>query len=132
MTSTEDQADFIVTPGSTPDSGKVTMDEAVTDFFEIETVVLNAAIGNSTSDNVTILGTGAGNEVTFTGSTTSAGDATVEVDNRAVVELENFDNDSTVVLDTGSGDDQIDITVNAATFFDNIDVLAGNPRQATR
>ena len=39
MTSTEDQADFIVTPGSTPDSGKVTMDEAVTDFFEIETVV---------------------------------------------------------------------------------------------
>ena len=76
---------------------------------------------------MTILGTGAGNEVTFTGSTTSAGDATVEVDNRAVVELENFDNDSTVVLDTGSGDDQIDITVNAATFFDNIDVLAGNP-----
>ena len=73
--STQGSADFTVTPGSTPDSGVVTMDGQEFEFDAVEIVRLDAGGGGST-DTVEVLGTGANNQITFVGSTTDSDEAT--------------------------------------------------------
>ena len=126
--STQGSADFTVTPGSTPDSGVVTMDGQEFEFDAVEIVRLDAGGGGST-DTVEVLGTGANNQITFVGSTTDSDEATIYVDNRAVIEVENFTNNgsSNVYLDGQAGDDQFSFTLNVAVAFDDVFIIGGDP-----
>ena len=114
---------FTVTPGTTNDSGSVTLGVDVTQFIGVEKVTLDGG-GGAGADIATILGNGSSNAVAV--NAVSASSMTVGIDTRALVTVANFSAGSTLNVNPGDGDDTVSVNPSGASNF-TINVDEGGP-----
>lgn len=129
-----DQSDtFTVTPGANSQAGTVAIsgfDTGSVSYTGVETIFLNGGTGTGT-DGILLVGTGANNSFTLTGTGALAG--TAQVDANAAVVFASLGTDaSTVTMNGLGGDDLFSVTPIADWGLGQINVNGGEPSASDR